>query len=763
MSTKVLVFESDPGFAGELRNELGKLGCATVVVDDGNVGLQQASADRPDLILLSIELPRMNGFSVCNKLKKDASLKDVPLIIMSSESSDETFEQHKKLRTRAEDYVHKPIAFGELLQHIQAFVALGNLQHESEAAIVIDDEIEIGSTDYLGDDDGGTQIAVRPPQLTPPPSVAPAPVDDDVDAFADAAFGRLTGDEPPRAVAEARPFHSTNNGASESVTSPAAPRRGSVVPAPRGSTVRPSRPPSGVDIAEYEKLRLELEAVRARSGDTETALGELRDEADKLRMEAAETDRLRREVEELKAKIAAGPKAGGISSREFLDLREALNKKDKEILSLREQHSKKDREIVEAQDRALALERGKADLEDKLLVLERELAETRDKADALAADKDLAKKASEDFKTRLEKARADGEGKDRQLADLRARSAEDAATAEAKIAAVRSELDQTLANERADQAKALDQAEERRRADLDQARRDRDGALAEAREAAERDQQDALAAQAAQLRQEHEGRLAALHRAHQQELEKARSEAAQAASAVDAAHDAALSTARRHGEEEAAAARAEAEQRGEAALAVLRAEHAEKVTSLENDRDSRVAALEAKAARELTDAHEKLAKVEMDLSATRGELSALREAKDTGDAAAAARYAALEASTAEKYAALEASTTARYTALEGSSSSKISELERALAETTSARDDFSSKLSAANDRIAALEADGASTRQQLEETRQKLANETSRADKAHAKWEADRQSLERAKDAMAVALAQIEEAEARSI
>ncbi len=120
--TKVLVFESDPSFAGELRTELGRLGATVQVVDDGNVGLQVAAADRPDLILLSIELPRMNGFSVCNKLKKDAALKDVPLIIMSSESSEETFEQHRKLRTRAEDYVHKPIAFGELLQHITRFV-----------------------------------------------------------------------------------------------------------------------------------------------------------------------------------------------------------------------------------------------------------------------------------------------------------------------------------------------------------------------------------------------------------------------------------------------------------------------------------------------------------------------------------------------------------------------------------------------------------------------------------------------------------------
>ena len=80
MATKVLVFESDAAFAVELRNEFGKLGCSTTVVEDGNAGLQQAAAEKPDLILLSIELPRMNGFSVCNKLKKDPNLTAEALI-----------------------------------------------------------------------------------------------------------------------------------------------------------------------------------------------------------------------------------------------------------------------------------------------------------------------------------------------------------------------------------------------------------------------------------------------------------------------------------------------------------------------------------------------------------------------------------------------------------------------------------------------------------------------------------------------------------
>ncbi|MCE7888294.1 MAG: DNA-binding response regulator, partial [Sorangiineae bacterium PRO1] len=81
---KVLVFEADAEFANQVKDGLASMGCETTIVDEANVGLQAAASNKPDLILLSIELPRMNGFSVCNKLKRDPALKDVPLIIMSS-------------------------------------------------------------------------------------------------------------------------------------------------------------------------------------------------------------------------------------------------------------------------------------------------------------------------------------------------------------------------------------------------------------------------------------------------------------------------------------------------------------------------------------------------------------------------------------------------------------------------------------------------------------------------------------------------------
>ena len=167
--TKVLVFESDSSFAGELRVELGRLGCTVQVVDDGNVGLQVATADRPDLILLSIELPRMNGFSVCNKLKKDPQLKDVPLVIMSSESSEETFEQHRKLRTRAEDYVHKPIAFGELLEHIRVFVQLEASAPDSGAIVIEElDVVEDIAVEDIAPEDAPTPVSTPQPASMPP-------------------------------------------------------------------------------------------------------------------------------------------------------------------------------------------------------------------------------------------------------------------------------------------------------------------------------------------------------------------------------------------------------------------------------------------------------------------------------------------------------------------------------------------------------------------------------------------------------------------
>ncbi len=784
--TKVLVFESDASFAGELRNELGKLGCTTAVVDDGNAGLQAAAADKPDLILLSIELPRMNGFSVCNKLKKDLTLKDVPLIIMSSESSDETFEQHRKLRTRAEDYVHKPIAFGELLQHIRTFVQIGGSGQSSmpPSDIVIDDEIQIMSVDL---DDEATVMAPRPqlPQLSDPNIKGMSGVDADVDAFIEGGFGRLQSKSAPPPALPA-------NGVGPDGPTQQLPKRG-----------RSAAPPPlpVVDNSKFEELERELSAAR--------------EEAAKLRAEfdskiEAEQQKMEREMDELRSKLASAAtgKGGGVSSREFLDLREALNKKDKEILALKESLSKKDKEIFETRDKALVLERAKGELDDRLLVIERELEGGREKLEGLTRDRDQAKKAGDDFKTRLGKTQADLETRDRELEESRTKAKEQAAAHDAAIAAANTEHAAVVARMEAEKAAAIAEAATAVDAAREDSAKDKASALADALAAAATERASAISAREAELKSETDSKLASLYRAHQEELGKHRNEHAQALESLSAKHASEGAVAQAAHEEQLATTVAELEARRAAdvaaveqdrdeklaalgaerdgRIALLERNHAEKVASVERDRDERLTALtkerddtlaeisadrDARVAAAESDRDEKIATLtternasiatlEVTAASLSGDLADLREKKAAADAANEARISALESDLAKARAELS-DLSSRKAAEDAAHDAHVADLDARIAAAAQAKDGVDKELSSARDRIAALEAESAAQRADLSDTRSKLASEAARAEKAFAKWESDKASLDRAKDALAVALAQIEEAEGR--
>src|SRR5262249_37335081 len=129
-------------FANDVKSSFEKLGAQVDVASDGQSGLDIAQSKKPDLILLTIELPGMNGFLVCKKIKKTAELESVPLVILSSEVDEETFEQHKTLRTRADESIRKPIAFADLLERVKRLVPLSNGSSAEEEAIEIEDVVD---------------------------------------------------------------------------------------------------------------------------------------------------------------------------------------------------------------------------------------------------------------------------------------------------------------------------------------------------------------------------------------------------------------------------------------------------------------------------------------------------------------------------------------------------------------------------------------------------------------------------------------------
>jgi CheY-like chemotaxis protein len=124
MSKTILLIENDAAFAEEMSGAIEAMGYQVRVTGDGKEGLDLAKDLRPDAIVLCVELPKLSGYSICNKLKKDDVLKAIPLVLTSSEATEEVFEDHRKLKVRAEDYLIKPYVSAALLEKVAGLIGL---------------------------------------------------------------------------------------------------------------------------------------------------------------------------------------------------------------------------------------------------------------------------------------------------------------------------------------------------------------------------------------------------------------------------------------------------------------------------------------------------------------------------------------------------------------------------------------------------------------------------------------------------------------
>ena len=84
MAQKILIVDDDPDFKQLLEFDLKRQGYETVLAGDGEEGLAKASKEKPDLILLDIKMPRMDGYTFVRHLKKDPAAASIPLIVLTS-------------------------------------------------------------------------------------------------------------------------------------------------------------------------------------------------------------------------------------------------------------------------------------------------------------------------------------------------------------------------------------------------------------------------------------------------------------------------------------------------------------------------------------------------------------------------------------------------------------------------------------------------------------------------------------------------------
>ena len=113
--SRILVVEDDPAIAFGLQKNLKFEGYEVLVANDGESGLRMAVDDRPDLIILDIMLPKVNGFEICEVLRKQKI--DVPVIFLSAKSreTDKIFG----LDMGGDDYITKPFSVRELLSRVK--------------------------------------------------------------------------------------------------------------------------------------------------------------------------------------------------------------------------------------------------------------------------------------------------------------------------------------------------------------------------------------------------------------------------------------------------------------------------------------------------------------------------------------------------------------------------------------------------------------------------------------------------------------------
>ncbi len=141
MPKKILLIESDAAFARELTGALESAGLDVRATADGKEGLDFARDWAPDAVVLCVELPKMSGYVICQKLKKDDALKGIPLVLTSSEATTETFEKHRQLKVRAEEYLIKPFEPSALLDALASAGVQGERGGGDEEVVSLEEEM----------------------------------------------------------------------------------------------------------------------------------------------------------------------------------------------------------------------------------------------------------------------------------------------------------------------------------------------------------------------------------------------------------------------------------------------------------------------------------------------------------------------------------------------------------------------------------------------------------------------------------------------
>ncbi len=119
---KILLVDDDPDFVEAVKVIVEKGGYDVRIAYDGQEGLEAVAAEKPDLIVLDVMMPVMNGHEACAKLKSDKETADIPIILLTAVAdrvTTSTYTHRDMLESEADDYIPKPVEPKDLLELIK--------------------------------------------------------------------------------------------------------------------------------------------------------------------------------------------------------------------------------------------------------------------------------------------------------------------------------------------------------------------------------------------------------------------------------------------------------------------------------------------------------------------------------------------------------------------------------------------------------------------------------------------------------------------
>lgn len=159
MKYKILIVDDDVNICELLRLYLEKEGYETIVANDGKTAVDLASQHSPDLILLDIMLPQLDGWQVCREIRK---FSETPIIMITAKG--EVFDKILGLELGADDYVTKPFDTKEIVARVKAVLRRSSDKNKKTVEEVNYDKLRINLTNYELVVDGN-QIDTPPKEL----------------------------------------------------------------------------------------------------------------------------------------------------------------------------------------------------------------------------------------------------------------------------------------------------------------------------------------------------------------------------------------------------------------------------------------------------------------------------------------------------------------------------------------------------------------------------------------------------------------------